>query len=111
MWKAATGSVGAIILIFSSAWAVDAYLDSEYAKRYWVELVEMRLEQKIVSDREQNLQDRLWRYQEKCGFRAKKCGPEAEREYQRIEAQLQKTKEQLGQLNKAVQSKKFHVEQ
>ena len=56
-----TGIFLTIVSICSALFAVDAY----YAKAEAVEKLELRLEQKILSDREDRVQERIWRLEDR----------------------------------------------
>lgn len=62
-WRLKFVSIALVILI-SLATIVSA-IDTRYAKSDYVLLVELRLNQKIISDRNNRLQERIWKLEDK----------------------------------------------
>lgn len=53
--------IGFVITIGSAYFAIDAH----YAKAEEVKKIELRLEQKIIADRSDKLQERIWKYEDR----------------------------------------------
>lgn len=58
-------SLCSICVLIGIVFTAYFYFDGTYAKAARLELVEMRLEQKIKQDRAQAVQERLWRIEDK----------------------------------------------
>jgi hypothetical protein len=59
--------VGFIITIITAYFAID----SHYAKAAEVKKLELRLEQKIVADRSEKLQERIWKFEDRYPDKSK----------------------------------------
>lgn len=72
-------------------------IDDRWAKAADVKLVELRLDQKIYSDRLHNIQQRMWSLEDRYG-EEKYMPPAIKEEYRRLKQEYIKTKMKLEQL-------------
>ena len=71
-------------VLFGIGWKVDSY----YAKAAKLQLVEMRLDQKIKSDKRDFIQRRLWQLEDR--YRDRIMPPSVREEYRRLKMDLQR---------------------
>ena len=81
-----------LILLFVTAIVLTTLgFEARYAKSAYVVQVEQRLDQKITQDRVDNIQNRIWKLEDRYGLECVDCPPVVKDEYR----ELQKEKEQL----------------
>jgi len=73
-------------------------IDDRYAHSFEMKNLEMRLDQKIISDRSDQLQERIWNYQDRSANN-KKPDPNLENELRSLKAEKQKLDDQLKIIN------------
>jgi type II secretory pathway pseudopilin PulG len=71
-------------------------LDSRWAKAEIVQQLAARLEQKIQSDRADNIQERLWRLEDKFGYDISKMPPAIRDQYRNLQKEWQEITKKLG---------------
>jgi len=93
--KRASITVG---LIISTTVLIDMGIkvDSHYAKAARLTLVELRLEQKILSDKADNLQDRIWKLEDRYRGDISKMPITVKEEYRLLKIKLQQIRERLS---------------
>jgi hypothetical protein len=89
--------VGFIITIVTGAFVID----SNYAKAAEVKKLELRLEQKIVSDRSDLLQQRIWRLEDRYKD-VSKAPPEVQYEMKMLKRELTTNDVQLNKSTQGV---------
>ena len=75
-------------------------LDATYARQEQVAAIEQRLQQKIVGDRQSQLQQRLWNFQDRYGQRCEQGDKTIVEECRAIIQQLHESQEELERLRK-----------
>ena len=70
-------------------------LDSRWAKAGDVEQLAIRLEQKIQSDRADNIQERLWKLEDKFGYDVSKMPPTIRDQYRILQQERQEINRKL----------------
>ena len=77
---------------------------SYFAKAYDVELVEMRLDQKIITDQVQQTQQRVWQLEDRYGERPVITWPDVDdkKEYRRLKESLDVLKQKRDVLLKEI---------
>ena len=89
--------VTSIATILSSAF----FIDARYAQSAEVQLVEQRLDQKIIQDRADNLQQRIWKFEDRFGSESK-MKQEIKDEYRQLKEDLQKLEQKLKVLDENI---------
>ena len=87
------GPIAAIIAIFGAFWGAYSFVDNHYAKVEEVKLIEQRLDYKIDSDKLYEMQNRLWKYEDRYK-EMNSAPPEIQTEWKNLKYQfeLQKSK-------------------
>ena len=86
--------ITSIATILSSAF----FIDARYAQSAEVQLIEQRLDQKIIQDRADNLQQRIWKLEDRFGSESK-MKQEIKDEYRQLKEDVQKLKQKLNVLD------------
>lgn len=81
-----------IIAIVSATIAVEA----RYAKSAYVKQVEQRLDQKIVADRMDNIQDRIWKLEDRYGISCENCPDVVNDEYRELEKEYNQLEDKIN---------------
>ena len=96
------GIIVAVITIFTAT----VKLDGRWAKakdfnELNIELkhTQTRLEQKIQEDRSYNIQERLWKLEDRYGYNEEEMPPEIRDQYRRLKDDKDKIDKELNQLN------------
>lgn len=76
--------------ILSSAF----FIDARYAQSADVQLIEQRLDEKIVQDRADNLQERIWKLEDRFGSE-KNMKQEVKEVYRQLKEDLKKLEQKL----------------
>jgi beta-glucosidase-like glycosyl hydrolase len=94
--KTASAGIGVMIAASSAGYGVMSWHDRRYALTDDVVQIEMRLDQKILSDRLSQVQQRIWRLEEKYGesLNAKE-NETAWEEYRQLKEERERIREQL----------------
>ena len=92
MYGKALVGLGSIIAIAGSLGAGFFVVEDRYAKDRDLTLVAVRLDQKILSDRIEQLGSRLWRLEEKYGTGCVNAEPVIKEECQQLKQQLEQAK-------------------
>jgi hypothetical protein len=100
---AVCGAIGFVITIGGAYVAVD----SRYAKAEDVKQIDIRLEQKILADKSDILQERLWKMEDRYGYIDVSKGtsnvpPEINDQYRRIRAEKQAVDQKLNIIHQKV---------
>lgn len=77
------GAIVGSITIVTTAIQVDRY----YAKAAEVQQIEWRLDQKIIQDRVNALQERIWRLEDRYGIDTTEMAPEIREEIRKLKAE------------------------
>lgn len=93
--KVGGAAVGSLAVLASSLWGGYAYLDATYAKQADVVLVELRLDQKILADRANQIQARQWRIEDQYGQDLVKAPSMVKEEYRQLEKEKQQALQEL----------------
>ena len=98
--------LGVIIALITIATTVNK-LDGRWAKSKEVEILneeiqqtQTRLEQKIQEDRSYNIQERIWKLEDRYGFDFEQMPPEIIDQYRRLKSDKEKIDKELNQLLK-----------
>lgn len=83
-----------ILVLISAIVGANEYL----AKASELELVSMRLDQKILNDRLYNLQNRVWAIEDRYGKDVSKMPENVRIEYRRLLREIEKIKRQLDSM-------------
>lgn len=87
-FKIASAAVGAIALTVSSGYKAVSWHNDTFAERNDVVLVEMRLEQKILTDRSSQIQQRMWKIEDRYGLDLKDAPETVKEEYRQLQDEL-----------------------
>ena len=90
------GQITAVITIIAALFGAFFFLENRYAYNDALVKLEMRLEKKILKDRIANLQEEVWRFQDRCEASSKKgetCG--VSQELRKREKRLEKAEDEL----------------
>lgn len=104
-WKDNLSNNLALILTIISLIAAYAAVEARYAKAAQVQMVELRLDQKILLDRQDNIQSRMWKYEDRYPQIAQGTAPDHSKEeyrnlqkdYKEIERNLNEIQQQMGE--------------
>lgn len=98
--------LGIIIAFITIATTINR-LDGRWAKAKEVEIIyeelqhtQTRLEQKIQEDRSYNIQERIWKLEDRYGFDIEQMPPEIRDQYRRLKSDKEKLDKELDQLLK-----------
>ena len=83
-----------IIAFFVIAGGVYTSLEV-FAKNTDLQLVSERLDRKILQDRLYDLQERIWKYEDRYGRDCEKCDDVSKDEYRRLQQNLREIERQL----------------
>ena len=89
-------SIASAIVLLAGLVSVCFGVNSYFAKSAELELVGMRLDQKILMDRFRNVQQRIWDLEDRCHRVA--CSPEEKSEIQHLKLELEEIKMELERL-------------
>jgi len=81
-----------VIAIVSATIAVEA----RYAKSAYVKQVEQRLDQKIVTDRMDSIQNRIWKLEDRYGIACAECPDVVKDEYRELEKEYEFLDRKIG---------------
>lgn len=99
--------IGVVVAIVTSLWSGYMYIESTYAKSDDVVLIEMRLEQKIQSDFIDQLQQRLWKIEDRYGVDLKNAPDVVKEEYRQLIEQKRKLEKQVDLYQEKIQNKVY----
>jgi hypothetical protein len=91
-------AIGAVLVIIAMFFGAYQYVDNKYALAKYVQLVEMRLDQKIEADNLENNQQRLWDLERKYGKNP--SDPDIDREMKELREIIEMQKEKLRNILK-----------
>jgi len=102
MFKVVVSVIASVVLVVSAVWGAKQHFDTNYASVAVVELLSIRLDQKILSDTVKQLQAELWRLRNECGneARSSKCSDRDRERWQQIEYELSLAREALRSLRR-----------
>lgn len=95
------GAIVGSITIVTTVIQVDKY----YAKAAEVQHIEWRLDQKIISDRVNALQERIWRLEDRYGIDTTKMTPEIREEIRKLKVERQQLDKELDILLEQIREK------
>src|SRR5262245_25580080 len=96
--KTATAAITLVVTAGGAGYGVFKWHDTTYERRDNVQLIEMRLEQKILNDRAAAIRNRMWTIEQRCGDDLEKCNETVKEEYQRLEVELGDILEEIQQI-------------
>ena len=100
-----TGAViGAISASVGALYGAGSFVETRYAHSTDVVLVSMRLEQKILTDRASQLQQRLWKIEDRYGIDLHDA-PET------VKEEVRQIKEELADLDQEMQAQRQEFQQ
>ena len=91
---------GSVVAAIAGIGGIYTYLDQTYAKEEKVSALDQRLQQKIVGDRQSQLQQRLWGLQDRYGQNCEKGDRTILEQCRAIIQQMQENQEELERLRK-----------
>jgi len=104
----ATVSVGALATLMTSLYGGLEWADTRYANAGDVKAIELRLEQKILTDQLRDIEVRLWTLQERYGKELEKPEHATLRaEYQRLQQQQHDIEEQLQDIREQTMKQRY----
>lgn len=102
--KAAGAGVGLLTALTTAGYSTWTWHDTRYAKQADTILIEMRLEQKILSDRAARLQDRIWKIEDRYGDDMDKAPDTVKEEYRQLQQDLEAAIQELNSLQQEYRS-------
>lgn len=72
-----------------------ASFDARWAKASYVEQLALRLDQKIIEDRLDSVQERMWKLEDRYGIHKDQWPPEIRDEYRKLEREAERLKIKL----------------
>jgi len=102
MLKVVASVIASVVLVVSAVWGAKQHFDTSYASVAVVELLSVRLDQKILSDTAKQLQAELWRLRNECGEEARspKCSHRDRLRWQQIVQELREVRVALSNLRR-----------
>lgn len=101
-FKVVAALIAALTGILGAAWGSYQFVEARYAQADDVRLIGMRLDQKILADRRWQVQQQVWRIEEKCGGPgAQKCDQVLREQYKTLVDELRKLDQELGVIQKS----------
>jgi hypothetical protein len=88
--------IGAGGTALATLWGGASFVDTRYAHAPNVVLIEMRLEQKILTDRAAQLQQRVWKIEERYGTDLFEAPGTVREEYRQLKLELQDLGEEIN---------------
>jgi len=95
------GSIVGAITIVTTVIQVDKH----YAKAAEVQQIEWRLDQKIIKDRVNALQERIWLLEDRYGIDTREMAPEIREEIRKLKAERQQLDKELDVLLEQIREK------
>ena len=102
MFKVIASVIASVVFVVSTVWGAKQYFDTNYASVTVVELLSIRLDQKILSDTAKQLQAELWRLRNECGegARSPKCSHRDRLRWEQIVNELRDVRVALSTLRR-----------
>ena len=100
------GSIVGAITITTTAIQVDKH----YAKAAEVQQIEWRLDQKIIKDRVNTLQERIWMLEDRYGIDTSKMAPEIREEIRNLRSERQQLDKELHILLEQIREKNGRIQ-
>ena len=98
---------GLLTVLGGGAYEGKQLADASYASQEDIQLVELRLDQKILSDRLRDVEQRLWDYESRYGEDLSKWSDDRRNEYKRLKSEREQILEDLKVLKEHTLLKKY----
>ena len=90
-----TKTIVAVIAVLITLAGAFAGVNSYFAKASDLQLVALRLDQKILNDRYKAVQERIWNLEDRYGELCKTAPPEVKSEYRKLQLELKELERAL----------------
>lgn len=107
--KVAASGIVSLAAVITSVYSGMTWVDDRYANKDDVQLIELRLEQKIQQDRVQQIQQRLWQIEDR--YRDKLQRPEnqdAYSEYRKLKDELEVLRSSQQDMEREIQRRQMN---
>lgn len=96
--------VGGAATIIGALYGGGTFVDNRYAHQGDVQLISMRLEQKVLTDRASQIQQRIWKIEDRYGSDLKEAPETVKEEYRQLKMELNDLDHELNAVQQEYRS-------
>lgn len=97
--KLAGAAIGVTVALVGGTYQGIGFVDNRYAHQDDVEMISMRLDEKVSNDRVNQVQGRIWRLEEQYGMDREKWPQSAQQEVKDLEEKKRKLERHLEKID------------
>ena len=98
--KTGSAAVALLATLTGAGYSTFSWHDSRYSKQLDVQLIEMRLEQKILSDRQRQTQQRIWQIEDRYDGKVQDAPDTVQEEYRDLKQELEDITAEMNEVRR-----------